>query len=144
MQFTTTILTAILSASSVIAAPTVTERATIPDWTVTNIKRVCNTADTSCAWTFGIQTNTGAATVPCSFTIAGAKADQGSLTTAKTCGTFSVTAGWSGQFGAGKGFTTVSVYNNANKQIAWPSYTDAELAGGKVVSPDKKWPVTQM
>ncbi|KAI0144378.1 hypothetical protein GGR57DRAFT_333499 [Xylariaceae sp. FL1272] len=144
MQLTTTLLATILSATTVFATPTVTERATIPDWTITSMKRVCNTVDTSCAWTFGIQTNTGAATVPCSFTISGTKADQGNLTAPKACGTFSVTAGWSGQFGPGNGFTTLSVYNNANKQIAWPAYTDTELAGGKFVSPDKKWTVTQM
>ncbi|GAP88430.1 putative unnamed protein product [Rosellinia necatrix] len=139
MQFTTAAIAAILSASSVFAAP-----AAIPNWTVTGLKRVCNTADTSCTWSFGINTNTGAAATPCTFAITGAPASHSNTSGTKTCGTFSVTAGWSGQFGVDNGFTTLAVFNNANKQIAWPAYTDAELAGGKVVSPNKSWAVTQM
>ncbi|KAI1750244.1 hypothetical protein F4782DRAFT_509784 [Xylaria castorea] len=139
MQFTTATIAAILSASSVFAAP-----AGIPNWTMTGLKRVCNAADNSCAWSFGINTNTGAAATPCSFTVTGAPASQSNLNSATACGTFSVTAGWSGQFGPGNGFTTLAVFNNANKQISWPAYTDAELAGGKAVNPDKSWAVTQM
>ncbi|KAI1278217.1 hypothetical protein F5Y07DRAFT_69035 [Xylaria sp. FL0933] len=137
MQFTTATIAAILSASSVFAAPVA-----IPNWTMTGLKRVCNTADTSCTWSFGIQTNTGAAATPCSFVITGTPASHSDLTAMKTCGTFGVTAGWSGQFGPG--FTTLAVHNNANGQIAWPAYTDAELAGGKAVTPDKSWSVTQL
>ncbi|KAI0505189.1 hypothetical protein F5B22DRAFT_628519 [Xylaria bambusicola] len=135
MQFTTAAL-ALLSASSVFAAP-----AAIPNWTITSMKRVCNTADTSCTWSFGIKTGSAAAT-PCSFVITGKPASHSDLTAMKTCGSFSVTAGWSGQFGPG--FTTLAVHNNANGQIAWPAYTDAELAGGKAVTPDKSWAVTQL
>lgn len=54
------------------------------------------------------------------------------------CGTFTITSGWSGQFGADKGFTTVSVVSS-KKQIVYPSYTDKQLAGGKVVKPDQKY-----
>ncbi|KAI0875747.1 hypothetical protein GGS24DRAFT_499566 [Hypoxylon argillaceum] len=140
MQFSTAAIAAILSASSVFAAP-----AAIPGWTMTGLKRVCNAADTSCTWSFGINTNTGAAVTPCSFVITGSPADHSNTSGTKACGTFSVTAGWSGQFGPGNGFTTLAVYNNANKQIAWPAYTDAELgSAGAVVSPDKTWAVTQM
>lgn len=137
MQFTTATIAAILSATSVIAAP-----AAIPSWTMTGLTRVCNAADTSCTWTFGINTNTGAAVTPCSFSITGSPASSSDTSGTKACGTFSVSAGWSGQFGPG--YTTLAVFNNANNQIAWPSYTDAELAGGKAVTPDKSWAVTQM
>ncbi|KAI0906197.1 hypothetical protein F4824DRAFT_470609 [Ustulina deusta] len=137
MQFTTAAIAAILSASSVFAAP-----AAIPNWTITGMNRVCNAADTSCTWSFGINTNTGAAVTPCSFVITGSPASHSDTSGMKACGTFSTTAGWSGQFGPG--FTTLAVHNNANGQIAWPAYTDAELAGGKVVSPDKSWAVTQL
>ncbi|KAI0430759.1 hypothetical protein F5Y09DRAFT_220976 [Xylaria sp. FL1042] len=137
MQFTTAAIAAILSASSVFAAP-----AAIPNWTMTGLKRVCNAADTSCTWSFGINTNTGATATPCSFVITGSPASHSDTSGMKACGAFSVTAGWSGQFGPG--FTTLAVHNNNNGQIAWPAYTDAELAGGKVVSPDKSWAVTQL
>ncbi|KAI0973367.1 hypothetical protein F4678DRAFT_426532 [Xylaria arbuscula] len=139
MQFSAAAIAAILSASSVFAAP-----AAIPDWTLKSVKRVCNAADTSCTWSFGINTNTGGATTQCSFAVTGSPADQGNTSGTKTCGVFSVTAGWSGQFGPGNGFTTLAVHDNANGQIAWPAYTDSQLAGGKVVSPDKTWAVTQM
>ncbi|KAI0399764.1 hypothetical protein F4802DRAFT_602646 [Xylaria palmicola] len=137
MQFTTAAIAAILSASTVFAAP-----AAIPNWTMTSLKRVCNAADTSCTWSFGINTNTGAAVTPCSFAITGSPASHSDTSSTKTCGPFSVTAGWSGQFGPG--FTTMAVFNNDNRRIAWPAYTDAELAGGKAVTPDKSWAVTQM
>ncbi|GAW13711.1 hypothetical protein ANO14919_031000 [Xylariales sp. No.14919] len=140
MQFSTAAIAAILSASSVFAAPTAA--AAIPDWTIKGIKRVCNAADTSCTWSFGINTNTGAADTACKFAITGTPASHSDTVGTKDCGAFSVTAGWSGQFGPG--FTTLAVHNNANGQIAWPAYTDAELAGGKVVSPDKSWAVTQL
>ncbi|KAI0394903.1 hypothetical protein F5Y17DRAFT_232751 [Xylariaceae sp. FL0594] len=145
MQFTATLAAAILSASAVLGAPTAVA-ATIPNWTMTGLKRVCNSADTSCTWSFGIQTNSvpATATTPCSFVVTGTPASHSDLKTPKTCGTFRVTAGWSGQFGPGTGFTTLAVFNNANSQIAWPSYTDNELAGGKAVTPDKSWAVTQM
>ncbi|KAI1814260.1 hypothetical protein GGS20DRAFT_549210 [Poronia punctata] len=146
MQIINTITAAILlAASAATAAPTAA--AAIPDLTITNIKRVCNKADTSCAWTFGINnTTTTAATTstPCSFTIKGSPASHSDLADPKTCGTYRVTAGWSGQFGPGTGYTTLAVFNNANSRIAWPAYTDKELEGGKVVSPNKAWAVTQL
>ncbi|KAI0545128.1 hypothetical protein F4679DRAFT_562161 [Xylaria curta] len=138
MQFTTATIAAILSATA-LAAP-----AAIPNWSMTGLKRVCNAGDTSCTWSFGINTNTGAAVTPCSFTVTGAPASNSNLNNAQACGTFSVTAGWSGQFGPGNGFTTLAVFNNANRQISWPAYTDAELAGGKTVTPDKSWAVSRL
>ncbi|KAF2965484.1 hypothetical protein GQX73_g8096 [Xylaria multiplex] len=137
MQFSTATIAAILGASTVFAAP-----AAIPNWTIKGLKRVCNANDTSCTWSFSINTNTGAAATPCTFAITGSPASHSDTSGTKACGAFSVTAGWSGQFGPG--FTTLAVHNNANGQISWPAYTDAELAGGKVVSPDKSWAVMQL
>ncbi|KAI1159908.1 hypothetical protein F5B18DRAFT_635101 [Nemania serpens] len=139
MQFSTAALAAILSASTVFAAPVA-----IPSWTLTSFKRVCNTADTSCTWTFGVNPNTGAAVTPVKYVVKGSPASQTDFTVPTTFGAYTVTAGWSGQFGPGNGFTTLAVANNAIKQIAYPAYTDAELAGGKVVTPNKSWAVTQM
>ena len=34
--------------------------------------------------------------------------------------------------------------NNANNKITWPAYTDKQVAGGKVVSPDQSYAVTQL
>ncbi|KAI2633391.1 hypothetical protein GGS21DRAFT_520546 [Xylaria nigripes] len=139
MQFTSAAITAILSACSAFAAPVA-----IPNWTIHAMQRVCNATDTSCVWTFEINTNTGAAPTPCRFEVIGSPASQTDTTTPQVCGAFIVTTGWSGQFGPGNGFTTLAVREDALGQIAWPAYTDAELADGQVVSPDKSYPVTQM
>ncbi|KAH8667092.1 hypothetical protein BX600DRAFT_550018 [Xylariales sp. PMI_506] len=142
MYFTTTSIAALLLATlpSAIASPVLAPRATT--WTIRSLKRPCNSADTSCTWTFGI--DTGSAVTPCSFTVTGSPADQTDRTVGATCGAFTVTTGWSGQFGPGNGFTTLAVVNYATKQIAWPAYTDKQLAGGVVVSPDQSYAVTQL
>ena len=60
------------------------------------------------------------------------------------CGAYTVTSGWSGQFGEGNGFTTLSVVDQAKKLIVWPAYTDKQLAGGKVVKPDQAYAPTKL
>ncbi|KAM5344294.1 hypothetical protein ACJ41O_012831 [Fusarium nematophilum] len=142
MKFTTAVV-ALLSTSGVMAAPapadSVSMMAAAPQWTIQTLNRVCDKTDTTCTWNFKINTGAGAAT-PCKYVVKapkGKKASQANGGPAK-CGTFTITSGWSGQFGADKGFTTVSVVNN-KKQIIYPSYTDKQLAGGKVVKPDQKY-----
>jgi len=61
-----------------------------------------------------------------------------------TCGGYTVSGGWSGQFGPGNGFTTLAVVNNAKRQIAYPAYTDSELASGKPVTPNRSYPVQNL
>ncbi|KAI1188014.1 hypothetical protein F5B17DRAFT_429989 [Nemania serpens] len=139
MQFSTATLAAILSASTIFAAPVA-----IPAWTITKFTRVCDKGDTTCTWSFGINPNTGAAVTPVKYVIKGSPASQTDLKTPTAFGAYTVSAGWSGQFGPGNGFTTLAVANNAIHQIAWPAYTDAELASGKAVTPDRSFPVTQM
>ncbi|KAI0197867.1 hypothetical protein F4808DRAFT_463406 [Astrocystis sublimbata] len=139
MQFTTATLAAILSATSVFAAPTAAN-----SWTLTDVKRVCNAKNTICAWSFGINANDGKAATACEFQVLGSPASHSDLKKAVTCGPYSLTAGWSGQFDPKNGFTTIAVSNGAKKQIAWPSYTDAELASGNAVKPNRNWAVTQM
>jgi hypothetical protein len=70
--------------------------------------------------------------------------DQGSPasqtdSSGNVCGGYTVGTGWSGQFGAGNGFTTLSVVKNAKKLIIYPSYTDKQLNTGKVVKPDQSY-----
>lgn len=77
---------------------------------------------------------------------------------------YSVTSGWSGQFGPGNGFvrtypqpprtkttcpiittdtkapqTTFAVANYPANLIVYPAYTDKEVAAGTVVTPDKSY-----
>ncbi|KAI1820697.1 hypothetical protein F4861DRAFT_542690 [Xylaria intraflava] len=155
MQFTTAAITAILSASAVFAAPAsvatttaapaaTTTPAAIPDWTFQDVRRICDEPDDTCTWFFQLNQNTGSFIAGCTFVVKGSPASQGSTTTPAKCSRFSVSAGWSGQFGPGNGFTTLAVHDDSNGQMAWPAYTDAELADGKTVTPDKSFPVTQM
>lgn len=142
MHFSTIFLAA-LSSGAALAAPAANliERAD-PNWTIVGMKRVCNAADTSCTWTFSIDTHLAAATA-CSFVVTGSPASQAPGNGA-TCGVYRVTSGWSGQFGPGNGFTTLAVVDQTKNKIVWPAYTDKELANGAVVSPDKSYPVTNL
>ncbi|KAJ5779491.1 hypothetical protein N7457_007211 [Penicillium paradoxum] len=144
MQLTQLLLATGLFASSAFAAPTASSKsmmAASPQWTIQNTKRVCNTEDTSCTWTFGIYPGAGDATA-CKYVVKGSPASQ-SDGGPVNCGEFTVTSGWSGQFGEGNGFTTLSVVKNDVRQIIWPAYTDNQVAEGKVVQPDQSYaPVT--
>lgn len=142
MQITQTLVAAILAATAFAAPAPAAEAsksmmADAPQWTMENFKRVCNTADTTCTYTFKINT-TGSSTVNCKYVHNGKPASKTSGGPA-TCGKFAITSGWSGQFGADKGFTTLSVVQQETRQIIWPAYTDKQLAGGKVVTPNQAY-----
>ncbi|KAI1395290.1 small secreted protein [Hypoxylon fuscum] len=147
MQFTNAILATILSATA-LAAPTPAEAksamAAVPEWTIEGMKRVCNSADTSCTWSFGINTHQATVT-PCTFTVKGAgKPASQTDSSGSVCGSYTVTSGWSDQFGVENGFTTLSVADYTAKLIAWPAYTDKQLAGGAVVTPDLSFAPTTL
>ncbi|KAI0477884.1 small secreted protein [Xylariaceae sp. FL0804] len=155
MQLSTSLIAAILSATASLAAPTASSSSTtggaksmaaaaaaaVPaQWTIVSMRRVCDAADTSCAWHFAINNNDNTSLVTCSFTVAGAPASQ-TASSGNACGQYTVGTGWSGQFGAGQGFTTLSVVDRAAGLIAYPSYGDKALVGGKVVKPDASFKV---
>lgn len=140
MQFSVTAVLTTLLAASAMAAPAPSAN----NWSIESMKRSCDKADTSCAWSFTV--NNGAAKTPCAYTVkktGNTPASQAPQNGAK-CGPYTVTSGWSGQFGAGNGFTTLSVVDLGKKRIAWPAYTDKQLAGGKVVSPNQSYPVQSL
>ncbi|KAJ5995415.1 hypothetical protein N7481_002392 [Penicillium waksmanii] len=140
MQITQVLFSTLVAASAVMAAPAETSKnmmAASPQWTIRNLKRVCNGADTSCTWNFGIQVGT-AATKSCTYVVKGATASERNGGPS-ACGVYTITSGWSGQFGPDNGFTTLSVVNNDSRQIVWPAYTDKQLDGGKVVKPDQAY-----
>jgi hypothetical protein len=141
MQLTNILLATGLFASSAFAAPAAVEGKSMmaagPQWTLQDTKRVCNAADTSCTWTFGIYPGTGKAT-PCTYVVKGNTASHANGGPV-TCGDYTVTSGWSGQFGPDNGFTTLSVVNNKDRQIIWPAYTDKQLANGAVVKPNQSY-----
>ncbi|KAK2051349.1 hypothetical protein LY76DRAFT_651362 [Colletotrichum caudatum] len=104
------------------------------EWTIEAFVRTCNAENTSCDYGFTINTYTTDPTV-CKFTTTGSPASR-APSNAK-CGVYTVTSGWSGQFGEDAGFTTFSVTDQ--KLIIWPAYTDKQLVNGKVVSPDQSY-----
>lgn len=124
-----------LSSASALAVP-IEERAEAAapsQWTITNMKRVCNEADTSCAYSFGINTHTaGMAVTPCKFTVKGANASE-QQTFNHVCGPFTVGTGWVNQNGPGNGFVVLPTLWSAKKLEAYPSYSDADLNTNKVI-----------
>ncbi|KAJ5160422.1 uncharacterized protein N7482_007426 [Penicillium canariense] len=138
MQFSQLLLTALFAAPAVLASPVagVSMMAAGPEWTIENMKRVCNGDNTSCTWTFGI--NPGSGATACTYVVTANDASEANGGPS-TCGAYTITSGWSGQFGPGNGFTTLSVVNDQSRQIIWPAYTDKQLAGGNVVKPDQSY-----
>ncbi len=144
MHFTTAFLGVVAAAASkALAAPldtrsdTVSAMADVPQWKVKAFTRSCNAADTSCTVSFGIDTQTSP-TTSCSYTVTGSPASQTS-TNGITCGAYTISSGWSGQFGPNNGFTTWSVVDWSKRLIVWPAYSDSELVNGVSVTPDKSY-----
>ncbi|OAQ63997.1 hypothetical protein VFPPC_16144 [Pochonia chlamydosporia 170] len=144
MQLTQTIVAALFAASSVVAAPAPSEKSMmttgVPQWTIEGVKRVCDGADNQCNWTFKINPKIYSKT-PVNFVTkrSGATPASQNNGVAQNFGDYTITSGWSGQFGPGNGFTTLAVVDNKNRRITWPAYTDKQVAGGKVVSPDQSY-----
>ncbi|KAK4208559.1 hypothetical protein QBC37DRAFT_296438 [Rhypophila decipiens] len=140
-----TIFMTLLSASGALAAPAVgavSAMAAVPQWTIKSYTRTCDKSDLSCAVKFSVDTKiAGAPVTACNFTLKKTGATPASQAPIDnvTCGPFKVGSGWSGQFGPGNGFTTLSVVDFSKKLIVWPSYSDAEIVNGKAVSPDKSY-----
>lgn len=150
MHFTT-ILAALVSGSMTTAIPTAsvttTANSTTP-WTIKSLRRVCNSADTECQWSFGIDTHksTGGADrdepTNCAYIVEG---DPASHTNGgvSPCGPFTVSSGYDGQLGTTtkpkQGFTVLAIAHPVRRLIVWAAYTDEQLQGGKVVSPDQTY-----
>lgn len=149
MHFTT-ILTGLLAASP-IAARAIAERqeasaAAGAQWTIVNFNRPCNAADTSCTYYISVDRHTGAGLEAGAITVtAASQASRAQVPpTPLGVGNLVVSAGWSGQFGEGNGFTTLAVVDEKQRLIVYPAYTDKEMAGGAVVKPDRSYPVINL
>ncbi|KAL6718708.1 hypothetical protein ACLMJK_002942 [Lecanora helva] len=108
-----------------------------PQWTIESFKRTCDSSDTSCDYSYSINTHTADA-VPCSYTVTGSPASQASYNNIQ-CGAFTVSSNWSGQFGPGNGFQTLAIVNEQSRLIAYPAYRDSQLVNGQIVSPDQSY-----
>ncbi|POR32196.1 Uncharacterized protein TPAR_07577 [Tolypocladium paradoxum] len=140
MQLTKTLVAAILAASTASAAPTADEKsmmAAVPQWTFENMERVCKEDDSCCTWKFSINTHLADPT-NCVYKVEAAVASHANGGPSK-CGGYTITSGWSGQFGPGNGFTVLSVVDDEKRLITYPSYTDKQVEGGNVVKPDQSY-----
>ncbi|KAF4981734.1 hypothetical protein FZEAL_2536 [Fusarium zealandicum] len=139
MKFSAPII-ALFSATGAMAAPAASDAvsmmAAAPQWTVKDLKRYCRADNSICNWKFGIDIGSGAVT-ECRYDIKGPNASKKNGGPSK-CGDFTITSGWSNQFGDDAAFTTVSIVSS-KKQIIYASYTDKQLAGAKIVKPDQKY-----
>ena len=142
MQGITTILGLVAAASMAIAAPAnaVSANPAVAQWTIEGFTRTCNAADTSCTVSFTVDTHAGPSPqTGCSYVVTGSPASQTDVKNPVTCGPYSVTSGWSGQFGPGNGFTTWAVVNYAQRLIIFPAYSDSEIKNGVTYTPDKSY-----
>lgn len=110
MQMKNLILSSLVSATALAVPTTMQTRAEAKSmmadaeqWTITSLSRTCDAALTTCTWSFGVNNGTG--TTPCVEVVTGSPATQTNGGPA-TCGVYTVTSGWSGQFGAGNGFVS--------------------------------------
>ncbi|KAL3440972.1 hypothetical protein BJX65DRAFT_300103 [Aspergillus insuetus] len=150
LSLTTLLLAALTYISTTLAAPaaapspatTKSMMVANTSWTISSLKRVCNHLNTKCTWTFGISTGPGSesetTTTNCTYIVEGSPASQAKGGPAP-CGNYTISSGWSDQFGADAGFTTLSVVNEETRQIVWPAYTDKQLEKGEVVTPDQSY-----
>ncbi|KAF5620241.1 small secreted protein [Fusarium sp. NRRL 52700] len=140
MKFSAAVFT-LFAATGVTAAPaaeSVNMMASTAQWTMRDAKRYCRSDDSICNWKFGIDTGDGKP-YECRYDVKGPGASKKRSAGPSTCGDFTITSGWSDQFGADNGFTTLSVVSQSKRQIIWPAYTDKQLAGAKIVKPDQSY-----
>ncbi|KAF2088019.1 hypothetical protein K490DRAFT_73458 [Saccharata proteae CBS 121410] len=106
-----------------------------PEWTITSFTRTCSASLAKCHYSFGIDTHTAPAT-HCAYNVTGAPATTQSYNSV-ACGAYTIGSTWSGQFGPGQGFQTLSVVKNG--LIVYPAYKDSQLLNGTAVSPDMSY-----
>ena len=154
MKFSVVTALTTLLASSAMAAPAEVDArevaaismAAASTWTIESMKRSCDKPDNTCAWSFTINNNSGSKQA-CSYNVKRQNSNtpaSHSPQTGATSGAYTHTSRWSGQYGPGQGFTTLSVVNNKDRTIAWPAYTDNQLKGGNVVKPNQSYPVQKL
>ncbi|KAI1341136.1 small secreted protein [Xylariaceae sp. FL0016] len=125
MQLHSTLIAALLSTTA-LAAPTVKSAiAKRSQWHIQNMTHACDPTDKSCEWDFDLDTG-AEAVAHCTIAVNASPVRQPDFTL-EPCKQFTVSAGWSGQFGPGNGFTTVADHRAG--LIIFAGYSDANRAG---------------
>ncbi|MCJ1286222.1 hypothetical protein MMC26_005567 [Xylographa opegraphella] len=130
MQFSSFLLAAL---ASIAAAAPLDSSMSSSSWTMKSFTRTCPNTGT-CKYAYSIYD--GMTTTPCSYTVKAANASTATYGP-ETCGTFTITSSWSGQFGPGNGFQVLAVKGEAS--VIYPGYTDKQLASGVTVTPDQSY-----
>ncbi|CAH0003457.1 unnamed protein product [Clonostachys byssicola] len=110
------------------------------EWTIESMKRVCNDNDTSCTWTFRINTHAeGIKPTAVEYIVESANNTTASRSIGgpSKFGIFTVTSTWRDYFGLEGAWTTLSVIDYGRKVLVYPAYTDKQVQGGEVVKPDQ-------
>ncbi|PHH77664.1 hypothetical protein CDD82_3406 [Ophiocordyceps australis] len=148
MQLSALLSAIALVASTAVAAPAgqVSMMAAGQEWTIEGLQRKCDKTDSLCDWTFSVNAHDNVKPTACKLSVK----NSGSTVASRSnggpvdCGPYTVTSGWSGQFGEGQGFTVLSVVDNKKRLIVWPGYTDKQVEGGQVVTPDQSYTPTAL
>ncbi|WPH03983.1 Hypothetical protein R9X50_00686600 [Acrodontium crateriforme] len=142
MQFTNAVLALSALAGSALAAPTLGSKnmmATNQQWTIQDFHRGCGPAGKACSYHFAINTNDGSQPTQCNYQITATPPAARASYSGIQCGDFTISSSWSGQFGEGKGFQVLAVVSK-DRQIIYPSYTDAQIGtDSAVVKPDQSY-----
>jgi hypothetical protein len=134
--------TMLLSAliSTTLALPTLVSRQA-SSWTIESFVRTCDTATSTCSYSFAINENSGIEAPVCEYTIDSPSQDPHTQTyTGVACGDhFSLNQGYDPS-----GFIVLVVTDTSSNTDAFFGYTIAEIADGHVVSPDKTSPAQSL
>ncbi len=127
-------------------------------WTIQAFTRSCDDAAHVCSYSFHINENSGSVPEVCIYQVVGTPGSSAEKQSYNSvlCDGYMVGSTWSGQFGPGQGFQTLSIFRagyvcyahkcrdvsdevQLHRQIIYPAYADSELVNGIAVSPDKAY-----
>lgn len=111
------------------------------EWTIVDFTRDCGAQNATCKVSFSVDRKDGSKPEVCKYE---QKGPEGAVAEQKCSDSFTVASQWSGQFGPGEGFSTLSVIIKNKSLIVWPAYKDSEITPGKAVKPDKSYPVHKL
>lgn len=112
------------------------------EWTIASLKRVCNEQDTTCTWTFHVDTHAeDVEPTAVEYVVNGTDSTAAShaIGGPQKFGIFTVTSTWTDYFGFQEAWTTLSVIDYARGVLVYPAYKDTVLAGEEVVVPDQTY-----
>lgn len=132
----------IFTAVTALAAPARFMSLSSEEWTIENMARACNEADTECTWTFSVNTNAeGTEPTDVKYLV---KANDGAPASRaiggpSEFGIFTVASTWSDSFGIPNAWTTLSIIDYERGILVYPAYRDIVLENGGIVEPDQAY-----